>query len=281
MPHASNEAFSLVEELAAELSEGRLKLPSLPEAVIRLRNELSSPSFSVERVSRIIATEPVFVGAILRVANSPSFLRSGNETMSLNVAISRIGARRVQMVATLFALRQLRNNVAFQPVKRLVAPEWQRAAQTAAACYLIAELCGAAEPDEALIVGLIHNIGRIYLFSRTQRYPGLFACPADVDEIVARWHTSIGRAIVESWNLPEETAEAVERQHELDGGHRPAMLNVLTVAMALATLLDPPPADAIEALQRRSDSERLELTATQLEDVVARRESLRESFGLG
>ena len=50
------EGFSLVSGLAAELSKGDIKLPSLPEAVIRIRNALAQPDFTIEELARLIST---------------------------------------------------------------------------------------------------------------------------------------------------------------------------------------------------------------------------------
>jgi HD-like signal output (HDOD) protein len=56
------QAFSLVKDLAAELSAGELRLPSLPETVVRIRNTLSKQDFSVVELARLISAEPALVG---------------------------------------------------------------------------------------------------------------------------------------------------------------------------------------------------------------------------
>lgn len=304
MSQTQQQAFSLVQSLASELSDGDLRLPSLPEVAVRLRNALSTPDFSVDQLARLIGSEPALVGSILTMANSTAFRRSGKETTDLKVAISRIGAGMVQTAATAFALRQLRDSADFKRVEHLLAPEWRRAARTAAACYLVAQMSRVTKPDEALVVGLIHNIGRIYLYSRAPQYPSLFASKDELEELVAGWHANVGKAIVESWNLPEEVSEAVARQDgadtspvaEADDGDAAdpdaraaaeaaaralTMTDVLTLAIAIAAVDNESLPDSLDTLAARPDCARLKLSRDQLAQIAAEREPLRQSLGLG
>ena len=83
-------------------------------------------------------------------------------------------------------------------------------------------------------MGLIHNIGRIYLLSRAPTYPELFASPEAIAQTLGSWHSGVAKAIVEFWHLPPETALAVELQDEIDNDpDRHPMVAVLTVAIAL------------------------------------------------
>ena len=275
------EAFSLVKDLAAELSAGELHLPSLPETVVRIRNALSSQDFSITELARLVSAEPALVGGILTMANSFAFRRSGKETTDLQVAISRIGAGMVRNVATAFALRQLRARAEFKCVEHLLAPEWARSTRAAAVTYLVAQRSRAVKPDEALVLGLLHNIGRIYLYSRSPQFPELFQSQEKLDELANAWHPSVGKAIIESWHLPDDVAEAVGRQNEVDAGEDcPPMVDVLTVGLSLTTP-DELPEEALETLVNRDDTKRLGLGLEQLNEILAERDTAGQSLGLG
>ena len=64
------QGFALVSGLARELTKGELHLPSLPESVVRIRNALSKPDFTIDELARLITGEPALVGSILTMANS-------------------------------------------------------------------------------------------------------------------------------------------------------------------------------------------------------------------
>lgn len=279
--NSSSEAFALVKDLAAELSSGELRLPSLPRVVIRLRNELSNPEFDAARLAQLIASEPALAGSVLTMANSALFRRSGKETMDLQVAISRIGSGKVQMLAMRFALRQLRDSDTFKRIEHLLEPEWEASLNVATACYLLASASGEANPDEALILGLLHNIGRIYLFSRAETYPQLFASPNDLNQLADQWHTNVGRAIVESWKLPEAVVEAVARQEDEDDGPPcGVMTEHLIAGLGLAALESEPADEALAALSRRRPVRGLRLGPDKLAELAAARDSTRHSLGL-
>jgi len=283
MSEPQEHGFTLVSGLASELSKGEIKLPSLPEAVVGIRNALSQPDYTVDQLSRIITSEPTLVGTILTMANSVAFRRSGSETTDLKIAISRIGTGMVQTAATTFALRQLRESAEFQAVEHLLAPEWKRSGLTAAAAYLIAQKTRQAKPDEALIVGLIHNVGRIYLYSRAPKYPELFASKEDTEQLLSSWHAAVGKAIVEFWNLPDEAAEAVEHQDEIDDdpeSARPVMASILTAAIAIAGIGAEPTPEETVALAQRPDFKRLSLREELIIKLAAERDTMRQELGL-
>jgi HD-like signal output (HDOD) protein len=188
----------------------------------------------------------------------------------------------VQTAATTFALKQLRDSKSFKDVEHLLAPEWARTSRTAATAYLVGQKSRRVKPDEALVVGLIHNIGRIYLLSRSPSYPELFESPAAIAQLLDSFHAGVGKAIVEFWHLPAEIALAVELQGEIDADpERPAMVSVLTAAIALAPLDAEPSAEETGALAQRADFRRLGIAEIDILKIVAEREVVRQGLGLG
>jgi HD-like signal output (HDOD) protein len=72
-------------------------------------------------------------------------------------------------------------------------------------------------PDEALLAGLLHNIGKVYIIARTPKD----AVHIHVDDAVLRdWHPGIGQALIENWKLPEDIAVAVGGQLESSAATR-------------------------------------------------------------
>lgn len=274
------EAFAIVQKLAAELSAGRVELPSLPRAVVRLRNELAKPGFDVPRLAKLAATEPALAGSILTMANSVALRRAGSETLDLKVAIPRIGADKVQALALRFAMRQLKNGQDLGRGRKLLEREWALGLRVAASCYLVAERSRDINPDEALVIGLIHNIGRIYLLSRADEHPVLFDSPRILMDLVDSWHTSVAQAIVESWGLPEDAAEAVAAQAEEDGAPHGLLTYVLRIALALAGTGAAPDSDALQAMAQWRSCRALKLSAADLAAIREGQEAARLSLGL-
>lgn len=274
------EAFAIVQKLAAELSAGQVELPSLPRAVVRLRNELAKPGFDVPRLSKLAATEPALAGSILTMANSVALRRAGSETLDLKVAIPRIGADKVQALALRFAMRQLKSGQDLGRGRKLLEREWSLGLRVAATCHMVAERSKDINPDEALIIGLIHNVGRIYLLSRADEHPVLFDSPEILMDLVDSWHTSVAQAIVESWGLPEDAAEAVAAQTEEDGSPHGLLTYVLRIALALTATGAAPTGEALQAMAQWRSCRALKLAAADLAAIREGHEAARLNLGL-
>ena len=90
-------------------------------------------------------------------------------------------------------------------------------------------------PDQALLTGLLHVLGRLYIIMRSKDAARADAT-ARCAQIIDGWHASIGKAILESWGLPEELQHAVEHQDQLDAAQDGdvSLTDVLIAAKLLA-----------------------------------------------
>jgi HD-like signal output (HDOD) protein len=207
--------FSFVERLAQDLRDERLELPAFPEAVIRIQRVLQSPDTRTDDVVRILSSEPALAARLLRMANSAEFRRSDQTITDLKNAVARMGFNMVRSVAVAFAMRQLRRKDTYSPTAQLeLERAWEESLNTSAACFVIARRFTRLNPDQALLTGLLHVLGRLYIVMRSKDAPEL--SDAEMRQVIDGWHASIGKAILETWGLPEELQHAVERQDELE-----------------------------------------------------------------
>jgi HD-like signal output (HDOD) protein len=206
--------FSFVERLAKDLRDERLELPAFPEAVIRVQRVLQSPDTKTEDVVRILSSEPALAARLLRMANSAEFRRSDQNITDLKNAVARMGFNMVRSVAVAFAMRQLRRKDTYSPSAQLeLEHAWEESLDASAACFVIARRFTRLNPDQALLTGLLHVLGRLYIVMRSKDVAEL--SDAEMRQIIDGWHASIGKAILETWGLPDELQHAVERQDEL------------------------------------------------------------------
>ena len=227
--------FSFVERLAQDLRDERLELPAFPEAVLRIQRALQSPDTSTDDVVRILSSEPALAARLLRMANSAEFRRADQNITDLRKAVSRMGFNMVRSVAVAFAMRQLRRKDTYTAAAQAeLERAWEDSLAASAACFVIAKRFTRLNPDQALLTGLLHVLGRLYIIMRSKDSPEL--SDRDMREVIDGWHASIGKAILESWGLPEELQHALEYQDELEReqeGHV-SMTDVLIAAKLLA-----------------------------------------------
>src|SRR5690606_14379294 len=207
--------FSFVERLAQDLRDERLELPSFPEAVLRVQRALQSPDTTTDEIVRILSSEPALAARLLRIANSVEFRRMDTEITDLRKAVSRMGFNMVRSVSVAFAMRQLRRKDSYSAeVQAQLETVWKESIEIAAACFVIAKRLTRVNPDQALLVGLLHVLGRLYIIMRAGDMDEL--SEADMREVVGSWHAAIGKAILESWGLPAALQHAVEHQDEYE-----------------------------------------------------------------
>ena len=86
--------------------------------------------------------------------------------------------------------------------------------RAASLCYVVAKHYTRVNADQALLAGLLHGLGRLYIVMRAEEIAE--SATADMTEVTASWQATIGKAILESWGLPDSLLHAVEHQDDHD-----------------------------------------------------------------
>ena len=230
-------AFDFVRTLAAELSSGNVDLPSFPEVAIRVRRVLSDPKSLVEQVVRVVGSEPALAARLLRIANSASLNRSGRTVTDLRTAINRLGYNMVRSASISFSMAQIRKSNKLSGLAHHLTDLWERSTAVAAFAYVLARNCTKVNPDEAMLTGMMHGIGKLYVLTRVIDHPDLFASNTMLNQIIGEWHASIGKAILENWKFPESMAQAVGDQADFSRTEEgpPDLSDVVAVAILMAS----------------------------------------------
>jgi HD-like signal output (HDOD) protein len=233
----------LVRHLAEDLSSGQLELPSFPDVVLRIREVLADEDASVDKMVRVIGTEPALAARLLRLANSAALNRSGKPVTDLPTAITRMGVIQVRSAALSFAMAQIRDSEKCRPIAGELKDLWERATLVAAVTHVLALRVAPAMANEAMLAGLLHSVGRLYVLTRAAGHVAVAGNEAALATVMQDWHANIGKAILESWGLPAEICDAVACQDELDGQRAVDMASLaelLATGVALSGYMDDP-----------------------------------------
>lgn len=232
----SLEVLQFVGKLGAELSDGTLSLPSFPDAVVRIQQVLNDRHATTARVAQAVQGEPVFTAKLYRMANSVMLQRGNEPITDLNSVINRLGFETVRNLAVALATRQIMNSKKYSGLHEQLKALWEHSVDTAAIAFVLAEHVGCVRSDDALLAGLIHDIGVFYIYSRMSTNPALFENPDAVAAILEDWHTGIGHAILDDWQFPIDVVQAVDEHETLDRTHvgHADLTDVVTVANLLA-----------------------------------------------
>lgn len=239
-------AFAFVQSLAAELSGGKVELPSFPDIAMRVRQALADDNVTPDKVVRVVGSEPALAARLLQVANSAALNLSGKVVTELRTAVARLGFNLVRSAAIAFAMSQLKKVDALKGLENQLDVLWERSAAVAATSHVLARRCSKVNPDTALLAGLLHGIGELYILARANQHPALFANEPVYHMIVRDWHSSIARALLENWDMADEVIQAVSEFEDIERDYNGPvdLTDVLTIAHLIVSYRDYP--DSIE-----------------------------------
>ena len=213
----TNLAMAFVRQLGQELAAGEFDLPPFPDTALRVQRCVNDPDSDIQSLAAIVATEPALAARLMRMANSAMMRRGPMEVTDIATAISRVGMTMVQNAAVSFAAREAFKCPAGSVCLDDLTTLRKHSIKVAALSYVIAKNCKyCGKPDEAMLAGLLHAVGKLYIFTKAADHEELFSDRSVLESNLAQWHTGVARAIVESWNFPERIATGVDEQEVVD-----------------------------------------------------------------
>ncbi|MCU7807394.1 MAG: HDOD domain-containing protein [Candidatus Thiodiazotropha sp. (ex Semelilucina semeliformis)] len=228
----SDIAFEFVQQLSAELSTGELKLPAFPDIAVRVKQALEGDDVSADKVAKVVGSDPVLTAKLLKVANSNFANRSGAQIKDLRTAIARLGYDLAYSTAVSIAVEQILHSKSVGDLREHLKVLWKHSVHVSAIAYVIAKTHSKVNPDEAMLAGLLHDIGKFYIFTRSEKYPELFSDNEAMNNLMNQWHTGIGHAILEAWDFSEDIANTANDHDDLERPHigQPDVTDVVITA---------------------------------------------------
>ena len=181
---STHEAFEFVRELATALTNGTISIPSFPEVAMRLQRLLADENTDAEKVVRLLGTEPALAARILSMANSAALNPSAQRITDLRAAVTRMGFDMLRSAAVSFAMAQVKAAEQYRAIEKPMNRLWRRSVEVASLCRVIARRHRELSADAALLAGLLHGVGKLYILTRAAKHPGLFADQATFQSIV-------------------------------------------------------------------------------------------------
>ena len=280
-----NDAFNFIQELAAELSSRKVDLPSFPDIALRVRKVLADENVSPEQVVRVVGSDPTLAARLLQIANSAALNVSGRAITDLRTAVARLGFNMIRSAAIAFAMSQMQKADELKGLEKPLNDLWQRSAEVAAMSHVVARRLTKVNPDTALLTGLLHGLGELYILTRASRHPALFNDQSSYLAIVRDWHTNVAKALLENWEMADEIIQAVGDYEDHQRTHTGPtdLCDVLTVAHLLVTFSEFP--DTLEMnMQGVAACHRMKLDKAAYDNLIAESASditaLKQALGV-
>lgn len=207
-----------------------VKLPTLPEVTLRVREVAADPEAGVEELAAEIVRDAALTARLIRIANSP-MLRGRMEVRTLSQAVTRLGFYYVRDLATALALEH-----SFEPkcavAKQLMARIARRSREIAAHSHVLARHCTALQPEQALLAGLTHFVGALPLLMAVHEQDLHGLDSEELFGMIERRHSGIGTTLLRQWRFPEDIAcvPSAYRDGARDSDAAPDYADIVTVA---------------------------------------------------
>ena len=206
------DVISLLEE---RLAKGDIELPVMPGIAMRAVELSKKNDTSIAELFELVSPDAALSSKLISIANSAQYNTDGSLD-SIEDAISRIGFHEVCNL--IFAIS---NKSMFEMSKGVFAEKlellWLHSFATAACAKFIALKIEADNPEGIFSVGLLHDIGKLVLFtilfelSKKRKID-----KKSLYDTVSQLHVQFGKAIVEKWNMPQDFIDVVAAHHDDD-----------------------------------------------------------------
>ena len=194
----------------------RLKLPTLPEVAIKIREAVENENNSSQQIADLLLQDPSLTARLLQVANSPVF-RARSQIDDLTMAITRLGTRVVRDLVICLAMKQI-----YQPSSTALEKKfkelWASSIEVAAISRMIASETS-LNPEQALIAGLIHNIGALPILLMAEDDDELSTDKEALNQLMRDIQGTVGKLILSFWNFPDHLIDVVEKCNILNRQH--------------------------------------------------------------
>jgi HD-like signal output (HDOD) protein len=179
---------------------GELKTPSFPDVALKMRKAIQQDCEIADLV-KIINMDPVISGKLIQVVNSPFYMPMVPITNTLN-AINRLGRKTTRDLVITFSLKNLiRSEKTI--IKKLIQQSWYQSIKVSSMAYTLAKLTKKVDSDEALLAGLLHNIGVLPILTFADSLSEDTYQPNDISLCINEVQGQIGSIILEQWEFPE------------------------------------------------------------------------------
>ncbi|MBT4837094.1 MAG: HDOD domain-containing protein [Methylococcales bacterium] len=192
-----------------------VKIPSVPEVVVAIHDEVNKNDADINIIKNLIEQDPVIAGIVLKTVNSPLFGLTAN-IESIQQAVMIMGTKNIANMVIGSALEKL-----FKGRDKALQSIWEENNAIAFCASAIASSIVGVSKDEGYLVGLFHNCGALLLAKKYDDYKEVIEYgklnPVDVlaeeNKRYGSNHAVIGFILSHHWKLPQFISLAIYHHH--------------------------------------------------------------------
>lgn len=201
----SEDIVALIQKIECDVNNRRLQLPSLPDVAVQINTAINDSRKGVADVARLVQADPGLAARLIRIANSPLY-RTATEVTGIRQAITRLGLGVTRnfvislIMHNIFTVRSLH-------LQAQIRDLWQHSCRVAAISQVLAGLSPGLRPDQALLAGLLHDIGVLPVLVYADQFPVIARQPERLADVIHSLRGSLGVQIMSDWHFDTDLLE--------------------------------------------------------------------------
>lgn len=223
-------------EIYDDLINDQLVVPSMPEVALKIRNLVEDADIPVTQLAKALNTDPAISAKLIKSANGA--LYHGQPAVDTCArAISRLGLNTTKHLVVSFVLRNLfHEKIHTDLLNERARDLWHHSVEIASISMALAQASPGLDAEEALLAGLLHDIGELVILTYAESYPDLIVDSEALDGVIKQLKAEIGAVILREWQFPEALVEAAFGAEEWtrDSGDKPDYCDVVVAAQLLS-----------------------------------------------
>lgn len=225
------EREQLHDEIERAISGKSLRLPTLPEIALQAKTLADDPDSSAKDLADLIVTDAALSARLLSVSNSALY-RPINKITTIQMAVSRLGTSKIKSLIMALLVKEIYQD-GDPAVADILRSVWEETLEVSALSHLIASKINYQSPDEAMIAGLISNIGALPVIDRAKGYPALMRNQEALSNVINALSPEVGSLILNEWGFPDDMKAVALIGRDLSqsqGGDSPSLVDIVQVA---------------------------------------------------
>ena len=205
----SNDGHILLTCIRAEIDEGSMEVPLLPEVASKAIALTQDPDSDAAALARLIQSDPTLAAHVMRTANSAAYTPNAS-MVSLQQAIARLG---MNLITDIAVAASINTRMFHAPGhEQRINTIWKHALTSALWGKEIARSCR-MNVETAFLCGLLHSIGQPVILQTACDIAvnnKLQLIPEDIDQLLQQLHIEAGACVLNYWGMPTIICEALE-----------------------------------------------------------------------
>jgi putative nucleotidyltransferase with HDIG domain len=215
---------------------------TLPHVAIKVTQLVNDESTTMQDFEETIKLDPVLVGKLLRLVNSP-FMGLTSKVESISKAVVFVGMKNLRNLVAVEAMREMFKGEADESGFSRQAL-WLHSATVAILTEMIGKKIFGDAREDLFLAGIIHDIGLVaedqvagdLLREACTLYePGKNSLVECERQVIGTDHCEVGYMLAKEWKIPADVIKAIRHHHQVNDEIKPAsILGILQLAEYIA-----------------------------------------------